>query len=143
MELYLQNTTHGLIPLYDDDYEEKRRLKIGEVYKVSIKKARNYEFHKKYFALIKCSWEYLNEKQQRFFGSINSFRKAVQIAAGFYEPVFNIKKREWTQESKSISFDKMDEYEFRELYDRSKDVIFEVFLHWLSIEEFDKELINF
>lgn len=105
--------------------------------------SRNYEFHKKYFALIKCSWEYLNEKQQRFFGSINSFRKAVQIAAGFYEPVFNIKKREWTQESKSISFDKMDEYEFRELYDRSKDVIFEVFLRWLSVEEFEKQLINF
>lgn len=38
MELYLKNTAHGLIPLYDDDFEEKRKLKIGEVYKVSIKK---------------------------------------------------------------------------------------------------------
>lgn len=143
MQLFLKNTSAGLIPMYDSDFDEKRKLKIGETYKVKITKARNYEFHKKYFALIKCSWEYLNEKQQVFFGSINSFRKSVQIAAGFYEPIFNIEKREWTQESKSISFDKMDEYEFRELYDRSKDVIFQVFLHWLSVEEFDKELINF
>ena len=34
MKLLLQNTSHGLIPLYDADYEEKKRLKIGEIHKI-------------------------------------------------------------------------------------------------------------
>ena len=37
MILLLKNTVEGLKPLYDDDYEEKRKLKIGEVYKADIK----------------------------------------------------------------------------------------------------------
>jgi hypothetical protein len=59
MKLFLQNTTHGLIPCYDADYDEKKKLKAGKVYKVEIKLARNYDFHKKYFALINCAWEYI------------------------------------------------------------------------------------
>ena len=52
MILLLKNTVEGLKPLYDDDYEEKRKLKIGEVYKADIKpmKPRNLQFHRKYFA---------------------------------------------------------------------------------------------
>ena len=67
MDIYLKNTSSGLIPMIDDDYESKQKLKIGEVYKCTIKKARNYELLKKYFALINCSWEYLREPQQQFF----------------------------------------------------------------------------
>lgn len=45
MKIYLQNTSMGLIPMADSDYDEKKRLKIGEVYEVSIKLARNYHFN--------------------------------------------------------------------------------------------------
>ena len=44
---------------------------------------------------------------------------------------------------KSISFDKMDEFAFRELYSRIKDVILTTFLKHISYEEFEKNLINF
>ena len=29
MKLLLKNTSSGLIPIYDDDYEEKKKLKIA------------------------------------------------------------------------------------------------------------------
>ena len=58
MKLLLKNTASGLVPIYDDDFDEKKKLKIGQVYEVSIKLVRNYEFHKKYFALIRICIEF-------------------------------------------------------------------------------------
>ena len=143
MELFLQNTRSGLVPLYDEDYEEKKKLKIGEVYKVTIKRPRNYRFHKLYFALINCAWEYQNEAVVNHFKTVESFRKTVEISAGHFDEVFLIDKKEWVQTSKSIAFVKMDEDEFKDLYERVKDVLFSVFLKNITQEEFERNLINF
>ena len=144
MELYLLNTTSGLKPCYDEDYEEKKKLKIGETYKAKITLARNLKFHKKFFAFINCAWEYQNEKVVEFFHhNKDAFRKTVVIAAGWYEPVYSIDKKEWTQNYKSIAFDKMDEAEFMDLYDNVKRVLFQTFLRHIDEEEFVKNLINF
>ena len=144
MDIYLKNTSSGLIPMIDDDYESKQKLKIGEVYKCTIKKARNYEFHQKYFALINCSWEYLQEPQQQFFSnSKESYRYTCEIASGQCEKIYNIEMKAWTDQKKSIAFDKMDEFAFRELYNRIKDIILTTFLKHISYEEFEKNLINF
>lgn len=80
MKLNVKCTSNGLIPLYDDDYEEKRKLRIGETYTCVIKKARNIDFHRKYFALINCAWSLQNEARQSKFKDIDVFRKSVQLA---------------------------------------------------------------
>ena len=36
MKLLLLNTREGLKPLTDDDYDEKKKLKIGEIYEVRL-----------------------------------------------------------------------------------------------------------
>lgn len=144
MDLYCTNTVRGLVPNYDADFEEKKKLRIGQVYKVKVTKARNYEFHQKYFALINCAWEYQNEGVQEFFkNNINLFRKAVEVASGHCEQEYSITKNEWVEKSKSISFDKMDELEFQQLYDNVKVVLFSVFLKNISEDEFMKNLVNF
>ena len=61
MKIKLLNTSVGLKPLYDEDFEEKKKLKIGEVYEATIKRPRNLSFHRKYFGLINLAWEYQNE----------------------------------------------------------------------------------
>lgn len=144
MKLFLRNTAQGLVPEYDSDYDEKKRLKIGQTYKAEIKIARNYEFHKKYFALINCAWEYQSERRREFFKeNVEVFRKSVEIAAGNCDKVYSIKRKEWIKQAKSISFEKMDELEFRELYDKVKDVIYMYFLNHIPVEEFERNLINF
>lgn len=144
MILYCTNTTRGLIPNYDDDFDQKKKLKIGQVYKVKVTKARNYEFHKKYFALINCAWEYQNEGVARFFNqNIEAFRKTVEIAAGHYEKIYSLGRGEWIEQPKSIAFEKMDEIEFQQLYDKVKDVLFSTFLKKISEEEFMQNLVNF
>lgn len=144
MDLLLINTPQGLKPCDDEDYEKKKKLKIGEVYRVKITKERNYEFHKKYFALISLAWEYQNERTSEFFKSdIELFRKTIEISAGHCDVVYSIDRAEWIEIPKSISFSKMDEHDFQNLYDRVKDVIFKIFLKGVTQEEFMSNLMNF
>ena len=123
MKLLLYNDYGYLKPMYDDDFEGKRKLKLGKVYEANIKQARNFEFHKKYFKLINIAWELLGDKTHNFFKSSENFRKAVEVAAGNFEMLYLISKNEWVQQAKSIAFDKMSKEEFEELYERVKDVI--------------------
>lgn len=143
MEIFLLNTSQGLKPLYDEDYEERKKLKIGETYKAKITVPRNLDFHRKYFALIKCAWEYQNEAVVSHFKTIEHFRKSVEMAAGYSDTVFNISLKSWVEIPKSIAFDKMGNDEFSEMYERIKDVLFKIFLKNITEEEFLKNLINF
>lgn len=52
MRLLVVNTPRGLVPCGDDDYDEKKKLRLGETYSVEVRVARNVDFHRKYFALI-------------------------------------------------------------------------------------------
>ena len=142
MKIFLQNTATGLVPLYDEDYEEKRKLKIGQVYQAEIKQPRNYQFHKLYFALINCAWEYLRESDVEKFKNVDNFRKAVQIEAGYFELLYVIELEVYVKQAVSISFGKMDEIEFNQLYERVKDVIFKM-LRYVPIDEFERNLSNF
>lgn len=144
MEIYLLNTSHGLMPMYDTDYDQKKKLKIGQTYKAKITVPRNIDFHRKFFALINCAWEYQNEAvQQHFKNSVDQFRKSVEMSAGWCDTVYSIKRNEWLDIPKSIAFDKMDNIEFSTLYDNVKTVLFTVFLKNVSEEVFMNELINF
>ena len=144
MKMLLKNTVSGLIPMYDDDYEEKRKLKVGEVYACDIKKERNISFHRKYFALINCAWAFLNERQTTFFKeNIDGFRKTIEVAAGHYEPVYDLTLGEWVHAPKSIAFNKMDEYAFRDLYENVKTVLFHTALKSVSYDDFMTHLANF
>ena len=144
MKLYLQNTIHGLVPMTDDDYSEKMKLKLGQIYSAEIRMPRNYKFLQKYFALINCAWAFLTEKQTAFFGeNKHSFRKTVEVAAGNSEKVFLIDRREWADVPKSISFSSMDENEFGDLYGRVLDVLLRTYLKDIPKEEFEKQIINF
>ena len=144
MKMLLKNTVSGLVPMFDDDYEEKRKLKIGEIYMCEVKKERNINFHRKYFALINCAWAFMNERQTEFFKeNIDGFRKTIEVAAGHYEPVYDLTRGEWLHAPKSIAFSKMDEHAFRDLYERVKDVLFDTALKSVSYDDFMNQLINF
>ena len=130
--------------MYDEDYDEKKRLKLGKVYEATITLVRNPQFHRKYFALIKCSWEYLTEAQQQFFkNDIDVFRKAVEVAAGHCELCYSIARKEWIEIPKSIAFDKLDEAQFSSLYERVKDVVYITFIPEINREEFENQIQYF
>lgn len=144
MKLRLRKTLEGLIPCYEEDFAETKKLKLGEIYEADIRLVRNYEFFKKYHKLIAVAWEYQNEKvQSHFKDSKDKFRESVQIAAGYTETFYSIERKEWIEKAKSISFENMKEEEFIELYEKVKNVLFTIFLKNISEEQFMKNLINF
>lgn len=143
MKLNLLNTIDGLKPCYDEDYDEKKKLKIGETYIAEIRLVRNPRFHRLYFALINCAWAYLTESEEAGFRTKENFRKYLEVAAGFNDVFYSPKLAEWVEIPRSIAFDKMDEAEFRDLYEGVKNVIFKIIGDRVSEAEFERNLSNF
>lgn len=141
MKINLVVTADGFICATDDDREQKKTLKRGTVVECVIKEYRNYRFHKLYFALFGCAWEYLTEEQQRFFNyNKESFRKTVEIASGHCEPVYDRRRNTWFDIPKSVAFDKLTEAEFHSLYERARDVIYTMFISDINKKDFEEEL---
>ena len=133
-----------LVPCSDEDLEKRTKLKRGRIYSCEIKEVRNYEFHKKYFALIAVAWDYQSERSQSFFHNDKEiFRKTIEVAAGICDRVYSIDRREWLDVPKSISFTSMDEAEFDEVYNKVKEVIATYFLRNVSEDEFNEIIKNF
>ena len=136
MKLKLLNTASGLKPMYDEDYDEKRKLKLGQVYTATITLDRNPDFHRKMFALINAAWECLPERQTEGFRTMENFRKYVTVAAGFCDLYYHPRLKEWVEIPRSWSFEKMDNAEFEDLYNKVLDVILKLVSKFVSEEEF-------
>ncbi|MBQ0074641.1 MAG: DUF1367 family protein [Prevotella sp.] len=130
-------------PFDDETYDKFRKIKEGKAVELQFTQKRNIEFHRKYFALLNTAWAYLSEEQEKVYGSIEGFRKTLQIAAGYYEPVLDFQEGRFVKSPASIAFDKMSEEEFAELYEKAKDVLFTYVLTNVTLEEFLSNLNEF
>ena len=127
MELYLVKTLGGAFkPSHNSDYEKFKKLKINHLYQCKVTQPRNVKFHRKYFALINLVYQ----NQERYDNS-DDLRHDLTIASGYFRLSVDLKGNE-VKKAKSISFAKMTEYEFGELYSATLDAIVKYF-------GFDKE----
>jgi len=123
-----ENNTFGLVN--DSDLEEANKIKVGTVYVYQYSKPRNYEFHKKFFALIKLLFD-----NQEVYSNMEHLRNDLTIASGFYTVRYNFDGVEII-EPVSISFASMDNNKFEEYYNAVLNTICEKF-------NFDREdIIN-
>lgn len=145
MDIWLVNTQSGFVCATDDDYEQKCNLQLGKVYSCTVKDSRNYKFHRLYFSLIRCAWDLLTEEQREFYhGSVEAFRKAVEVLAGYYDLCWSYTRQEWLECPKSIAFDKLGEQEFHTLYERVKDTLYTLlFNNGISIDIIEHNLKNY
>lgn len=150
-----------LTPATPEASEFLQRVKTGAWLNCDVKQARNYLFHKRFFALLNLGFEYWtpaggsitpaeksylagfikyqivivgnaealfelerayneNTAQRRVNGvavvkSFEAFRKWATIEAGFYDE-FILPDNTRRREARSISFSKMSEGEFHEVY---------------------------
>lgn len=145
MKLKVICTPLGLQPIYEEDYDSKKKLKAGECYTAEIRLIRNLQFHKKAFSLLNTAWSLLPEKTQNGFRTIDAFRDSITVAAGFVDVFYDIGRRQYLERPKSWSFDSMDNDEFEELYERMKDVIWGILSTRIEItrELFETYLSNY
>ena len=142
-----------IVPNDKDSADFIDKLKYNQVIVADFKKSRNYNFHKKYFALIKFAYEHWTPAQfeeSRFQGvipekSFERFRKDVIILSGRYDAVYRV-DGSVRIEAKSISFAMMNEESFAELYDSTINVILSKILTNYTKQELEDvvgELMSF
>jgi len=131
----VQKTTTGFIPS-PEHYDDFNSIKNGTHLTITIKKIRNVALFRKFFALINVAYE---NRQTMEDVSIDVFRKELTKRAGYYESYTDLKGNT-IYIAKSIAFEKMDEKEFTELYNKVLDVILEKVLIGMKGDELNPHL---
>lgn len=144
MEIHLVRTSLGLQAYADEDYEQLRKIKVGSVVKANIVRSRNVKFHRKFFSLIRAAWDCLTEQQRINLRSVETFREQLLITSGFSEPLYDLNGQKFLERAKSISFAKMDEPAFNEVYSKVLDTILTIMVaDGVSEDEFNNILKNY
>lgn len=144
MEIHLVRTSLGLQAYADEDYEQLRKIKVGSVVKANIVRTRNVKFHRKFFSLIRAAWDCLTEQQRINLRSVETFREQLLITSGFSEPLYDLNGQKFLERAKSISFAKMDEPTFNEVYSKVLDTILTIMVaDGVSEDEFNNILKNY
>ena len=118
MKIQVVKTLSGLKVAYNSDYENFKKIPLNEVFEIEYKKKRNIKFHKKFFALLNLYYENQND-----YTNLDDLRKDLLIVSGISEEKINPLSGEIYKIPKSLQFQKMDEVEFSEVYEKVKDTI--------------------
>jgi len=121
MEAFFVKLPNGtLMPASDHDRELLSKIKAGQPVKLKLTRVRNYDFHRKFFALMNFAYDYwdADERDKNF----DRFRKDIIILAGYFERFTRLNGDE-RLEAKSIAFHNMSEDDFEKLYSKCIDVI--------------------
>lgn len=143
MDIYCRVTDIGLIPMYDSDLDEKHRLRIGDNMLCTIKRPRNYEFHKKYFALLRltvANLPHLIQQQMQIFTE-EDLLDCLKIDLGLFTTRWHGGRQ--IVKTGSISFAKMDNTEFEKFFSRSVDAILRIYLRGTDRQALIEEVENY
>jgi len=119
---FIKTTARTLMPASDHDAELLGHIKLGQPTRLTFKRVRNYQFHKKYFALLNLAFDYWNPENAVGEKNFDQFREDVIILAGFYTRLIRVDNTTRIK-AKSISFGSMSENDFEQLYGKTVDVI--------------------
>lgn len=107
-----------------------KRKEPGEMAVMDLVFPRNYQFHKKLFALLTVGFDAWEPDRKRYSykgkpiqKNFERFREQVIILAGYYDQVFDLRTSKMEMVAKSISYAAMDDAQFEELYSAVVDVI--------------------
>ena len=143
MDIYCRVTDIGLIPMYDSDLDQKHRLRIGDNVLCTIKRPRNYEFHKKYFALLRltvANLPHLIQQQMQIFTE-EDLLDCLKIDLGLFTTRWHGGRQ--IVKTGSISFAKMDNTEFEKFFSRSVDAILRIYLRGTDRQALIEEVENY
>jgi len=140
MKLFLLNTVDGLKPMYPEDFNEKKKLKLGKKYRAEIRVSRNPAFHRKFFAMINLAWQNSDEAR-REYANQEAFRYGLMIKAGYFDVIYKTESMAVTK-PESIAFDQMDEKRFEKVFSDVLDVILAEYVP-VERKEFLDQMIAF
>ena len=125
---FIKTSSRTLVAASDHDAELLKHIKTGQPARMTFKRVRNYEFHKKYFALLQFAFDYWEPQNEVGEKNFDQFREDIIILAGYYHRYIRL-DNETRIKAKSISFGSMSEEEFETLYTKTIDVIIKHICH--------------
>ena len=126
-DIMLIRSQTGLLPGDTPTEAWYRTVKLGSAVHGDFKRVRNAAFHRKYMALLNIgfdNWEpgEIDSKYGVPQKNFDRFRKDIAILCGYYDIVVRLDGTT-RPEAKSISFAKMDDDTFADLYSKTIDVL--------------------
>lgn len=122
------------------DMESERYLSkigFGEQVTCKLTRPRNPQFHRKFFSLLQLVFE-----NQERYATFERFRKEVVMRAGFFDEHVHLTGKV-SYVAKSLAFDKMDETEFSELYDKCCVIILQYFMPDTRREDLEEAVLDY
>jgi len=130
-----------LMPANDETREFISKKKLGAGISGEFKQVRNYNFLKKYMALMNIGFDAFEPSAAEYNGhpvekNFDRFRHDITILAGYFTFTADI-NGDPKAIAKSISFGNMTEEEFGELYSKTIDVLLRKVLTNYSKDDLD------
>lgn len=135
----IRKADNSFLPAYDSDYEAMKRIKIGEAIEVNFSKPRNYENHKRFFAMLKMTIQNLPDNFNDRYRNQDYLRLECLVAVGHCNIIETLGGKVIFQ-PKSMNFASMDEEKFNKLYSLVSNYLLKHFLKGMSQEVFEKNL---
>lgn len=144
MDIFCKVTPYGLVPLYDSDYDLKKRLRVGSIVKCKVSNPRNYEHHKKFFALVRLTFDNLPSNLAEHWQVHNEedMLRRFKRDLGYYTVAIN-ERGEREIEYQSISFAAMEQYEFERFYTQCIDLVLYKYIKGIDKQDLITEIENF
>ena len=144
MDIYCRVTDYGLVPVYDSDLDMKKRLKVGTTVRCRVTQPRNYGFHKKFFALVRLTYDNLPLPlvERWNIHSADDLLRRFKRDLGYYTSRTN-DRGEREIEFRSISFAAMDEQEFERFYNDCVNLVLYTYIRGLGREDLEEEIEHF
>ena len=146
MKTRLIKTLSGLLPFDPDTEAWYKKIKLGGIVENDSAVIRNPKFFRKYFALLRVgfdNWEppYIESQKTKPMKNFDYFRGRIAILCGYYEEAIDFDgKTQFIPDS--ISFAKMKEPEFQNLYSNTIDIFLKnIYKQNITAEELD-ETVN-
>lgn len=121
MKINLIKTLTGFSPADDEATEAVKKIKLDTVVSCEVKRQRNYQHHKLYFALLN-----LVIGNHEKYDNTDDLLFEIKLRLGYCTRIIidgNVQYK-----PKSISFKSMDQDTFNKFYSKSLDVILKHFL---------------
>ena len=144
MDIYCRVTPYGLVPLYDSDHDLKLRLRVGSTVRCRVTLPRNYEFHKKFFALVRLTYDNLPLPLVERWNvrSVDDMLRRFKRDLGYFTAIVN-DRGEREIEYKSISFAAMDEEEFERFYTDCVNLVLDKYIPGIDRDDLINEVEHF
>lgn len=144
MDIYCKVTPYGLVPMYNSDHDAKKRLKVGRVVRCTVTNPRNYEFHKKFFALLRLTFDNLPSHLAMVWNIRNEedMLRRFKRDLGYFSRTLN-EYGETEIEYKSISFASMEQHEFENFYAQCVDLVLDKYIRGIDKQDLITEIENF